>query len=292
MRPIHLSSIALVFIFIFLSACSKLSDKSLTGGMHPGGWLLSHGESVIPDLAQGIPLTCTSCHGEDFDGGTSIVSCKTCHLERSNACIICHGGVFDNSGAPPLSLSGDSSTIDPGVGAHTSHLAEASLSANVTCNECHFVPEYSFSDEHFGPDFHAEVIFGELADKNGGATYSFNNNTCSNTYCHGNFAGGYEANSPLWTDTGGLQDSCGSCHYVSGPNARDLGGKHKKHIERRNLDCYECHFATVDVSDTIVDLAQHIDGLSTVEFRLGGTWENQRCSDLDSGCHGGNKRWN
>ncbi len=284
-------SIPLFLLIAISTTCSKLTDNPITSRYHPDDWIASHGSQVTQDLADGDSSYCTFCHGEDLNGGTEDISCRACHLERSEACVPCHGGVIDDSGAPPFSLSGESSIANPGVGAHRVHLAGTAISTNVGCDQCHLVPEFSFSKDHFGSDMKAEVIFGALADRGGGAVYSFIDNTCSGIYCHGSFAGGYEDNTPLWTDAEGVQDSCGSCHYVSGPDAGVLGGRHRRHIERRGLGCFECHFATVDELNNIVGLDDHVNGINMVEFRLGGAWENQRCSNLDIACHRGNRKW-
>ena len=34
---------------------------------------------------------CASCHGADFSGGTSGVSCLSCHAAGPTACVTCHG---------------------------------------------------------------------------------------------------------------------------------------------------------------------------------------------------------
>lgn len=79
-------SIFLTFIFL-LSACNKATTSNDNGGVNPTGKSSviyyphseefkkkSHGEALFQDRAQ-----CMKCHGDDLKGGTSKVSCTTCH---------------------------------------------------------------------------------------------------------------------------------------------------------------------------------------------------------------------
>ena len=79
MRTYFIFSIALVVASTFWYSCSD--DKSpLPSTAHPESWSQTesrefHGKKV---LAAGFS-SCTSCHGTDFSGGESQVSCFTCH---------------------------------------------------------------------------------------------------------------------------------------------------------------------------------------------------------------------
>lgn len=60
------------------------SNGSLCHGerkIHPEGWALpeEHGAEAMADIAEGGFDGCRSCHGDDFAGGTSDVSCGSCH---------------------------------------------------------------------------------------------------------------------------------------------------------------------------------------------------------------------
>src|SRR4051812_16043784 len=64
---------------------------------------------------------CQKCHGTDFAGGAVGVSCQQCHSLQVVAsgvptCSSCHGS--DQSPAPPRDLSGNTSPLSRGVGAH------------------------------------------------------------------------------------------------------------------------------------------------------------------------------
>ena len=134
---------------------------------------------------------CTTCHGANYAGGVSSPSCNSCHKNSGGpeACNTCHGD-FTNPSliAPPRSLSNAIVTTDPSVGAHTIHLSGLTTANNVACNECHIVPASIYASGHFDNTPKAEVIFGSFTNSGvSKASYNFSTNTCSNTYCHGNF---------------------------------------------------------------------------------------------------------
>ncbi len=98
---------------------------------------------------------CAKCHGDDFGGGVSGVSCLSCHQEGPQTCTTCHG-------------------TPPATGAHASH-------DSVTCSTCHQVPERWDDRGHIvGDPAPAEVVLTALGT---GGTYA--TGTCSNIYCHG-----------------------------------------------------------------------------------------------------------
>lgn len=69
----------LIIIAIFLYSCSEKQD-SLRVGTHPEGWNNPqaeqfHAKVVLESGYEG----CQSCHGTDYKGGTSGISCYQCH---------------------------------------------------------------------------------------------------------------------------------------------------------------------------------------------------------------------
>jgi len=244
-------------------------------------------------------LLCADCHASVVDQFQQIIGldlhvngqidtlirdtavCDQCHGSGAEACTSCHGGVDNTTGAPPTGLRGETSTSQLAVGAHTIHLEGGSLADAFACSECHIVPTSLLSPGHWAPDSVAEMTFSALAT---GTSWDRTAATCSNNYCHGDFAGGYTGNAPVWT--GSNQAQCGSCHDA-GTTPSDLGGRHYRHVIQRSLSCYECHFSVVDVNDSIVGPDLHVDGTNNVAFRLGGTYNNGTCSGLNnSACHG------
>lgn len=160
---------------------------------------------------------CTTCHGGDLSGGTSGVSCLSCHPAGPTACVTCHGS-------------------GPTSNAHVQHAG-----ASVHCNECHVVPSSWDQDGHILHDgvaitTPAQVTFGaraalsiDPADRAGPPTWD--GATCTNVYCHGavlHAAGGTKT-APRWSDptpAGG----CTQCHGDPPPTANHA-----------RTDCATCH---------------------------------------------------
>ena len=171
---------------------------------------------------------CTSCHGGDFRGGTSGVSCVSCHSEGPTACVTCHGG-------------------GPRSNAHAIH-----ASKSVACAECHVVPSRWDDDGHIlhggvAITTPAKVTFGATAaltivaqDRSGPPTWD--GTTCTNVYCHGAVLGnaGGTTPAPRWDDPTPA-GRCDRCH----------GNPPPSHVRS---DCASCHPAT----------APHIDGVVQV----------------------------
>jgi hypothetical protein len=70
--------------FLFVSAlilvsCSK-KQETLEVGTHPADWNNPQSEQFHGlVVTQTGPASCQSCHGEEYEGGTSDISCYTCH---------------------------------------------------------------------------------------------------------------------------------------------------------------------------------------------------------------------
>lgn len=241
-------------------------------------------------------LKCTECHysvvdsslniksmSRHIDGGVDTLTrnpavCAVCHDNSAGSCIRCHGGIDDQTGAPPKGLRGETITTQRAVGAHSVHLSGNTMSNGFACTECHKVPATVTTAGHLAADSLAEMTWGPIT---GNATvWTRATNRCANSYCHGNFSGGKSANAPLWT--GSNQAACGSCHDV-GTNPSQLGGRHDKHVSGESIACYRCHNATVNSSNTITGKAVHINRQNTVQFSAGGNYTNGTCSSI--GCH-------
>jgi predicted CxxxxCH...CXXCH cytochrome family protein len=220
---------------LILSSCSKLRNDVLSpvqsqSVIHPVGWATPNSADFHGNYIKNRNYdltTCTSCHGNDFNGGTSEISCYKCHQGSNGtlACNTCHGSSMNP--APPKDLSGDSLTTEPGVGAHQSHLTSDGAFARVACSSCHLVPLAAGPGLHPGgskPSVFIDGLALTQTNVSGSQYYDdkmrtiapspvFNSQTleCSNTYCHGDFRGGNNF-SPKWNVVDGSQDSCGTCH--------------------------------------------------------------------------------
>ena len=176
---------------------------------------------------------CASCHGADFRGGASGVSCVSCHNEGPTACVTCHQG-------------------GPTSNAHSIHAGK-----HVACAECHVVPTNWDDDGHIVHDGVAittppKVTFGATAaltivpaDRSGPPTWD--GATCSNVYCHGAVLGnaGGTAHAPRWDDPTPA-GACDRCHGNPPPS-------------HARTDCTSCHPAS----------APHIDGIVQVGREAG-----------------------
>jgi predicted CxxxxCH...CXXCH cytochrome family protein len=204
---------------------------------------------------------CQKCHGGDFSGGTSGVSCNGCHKETPAGCTTCHG-------QPPSS------------GAHLMHTSDNSLRRGLDCSECHLKPTAWNDPGHIrdqngallpGP---AQVVFGPLASTptdERKAAPQWDGVRCTNVYCHGaafsdSFATLVE---PAWTG-GADAAACGTCHGV--PPANHFGGS-----------CQTCHAATIDASGKIIGPDRHIDGKITLGIDGNGTCTS--CHPNPGGAH-------
>jgi predicted CxxxxCH...CXXCH cytochrome family protein len=246
-----------------------LPAASQSVGVHPDGWASPasssfHGITIKDD---GWSMaTCKTCHGNDYKGGTTGVSCYTCHTGNAGPenCSTCHGS--STSPAPPQDLSGNTVNTARGVGAHQVHLVGTTYSKPATCAECHSIPGSVSTAGHIDGDNRAEVMMTNyLANLTTGGgsvvpspSYNYTTFACSNTYCHGTFKNGNAANAPTWNDPSAA--ACGTCH--GNPNAATTaekalpGGTH----ESVSTACYVCHGGVVDASMKFVDASKHIDG--------------------------------
>ena len=224
---------------------------------------------------------CKQCHGENYGGQLASPTCLTCHSEDNGpeACNTCHGDFSDPSNiAPPQGTNNETSTTSAAVGAHQVHLYGITISENVPCSECHAVPSQFASEGHIDETGNAEVIFGNYENYNdslGAPTYNFEEMTCENSYCHGNFKfiipPGVEVVgnnfSPNWTTIDGSQAKCGTCHGEIGANGELVTPMPKGHFGNYTItECAVCHGKVVDSEGNIVDKTLHINGKSDVDF--------------------------
>jgi predicted CxxxxCH...CXXCH cytochrome family protein len=242
--------------------------------VHPDGWLTKastgfHGKEI---QRQSWSLKgCIACHGASYNGGTSGVSCLTCHYTTSAAenCTACHGTSGVNA-APPFDLSGNTARTARGVGAHQVHLAGGTWSARVQCNACHVVPTTVIASGHLDGVAGAEVRLDTVTFRAVGQQYEFwSTGRCDNTYCHGNFTNGKGLISMLWTDVTGTSAACGTCHgdtTLADPEDRarpktiSQGGTHPNKGAFGTTKCSNCHGNVVDANLNFVDKSKHVDG--------------------------------
>lgn len=160
-------------------------------------------------------------------------------------------------------------TLPPEIstGSHTKHLEALGLSAGLgatpggpgRCTVCH---NYVGSDGLLGcasvchnrGDLHVNhqievkfppTTYGSSAVYNGTPQPGTGFSTCSNTYCHGNFAGSGLNATPTWGNV--ESGTCGTCH--AGTSGRSNSGdgtnqSHYIHVDRHGYACDLCHYDT------------------------------------------------
>lgn len=169
-------------------------------------------------------------------------------------CVRCHGGMLDQSGAPPLDAHG--ATSSAAVGAHQAHLG-----AGVACAACH--RGVSLTDVGFPGhgDGAADVDFDAVAiDPSGVASpaYDASTHTCSNVYCHGASTiptadrGPDFATTTAWTAPPGSIAGCGACHLA--PSSIHGGAL-------TDADCATCHATSVGTSGALLPQGGHLNGV-------------------------------
>jgi predicted CxxxxCH...CXXCH cytochrome family protein len=204
----------------------------------PGGIASNAGETgrVAPSM-KSLYGSCSNiiCHGQGSPtwGATaaapvngfpySASTCGKCHSESGT---VTAATPFYSTAIPKVTAN-----TDPKVGAHTAHLASTtdSLSANITCNDCHNVTAMNSAGHMNGS---TTPVWGALATGLKGSstglprstpTYSTTNRTCSNTYCHGDTLTGGTQTSPSWDNPASHLPStisaagCGMCHGFPPP---------------------------------------------------------------------------
>ena len=279
-----LIKILLISIFlVYFAGCSKLNTD-----IPPAPQITTHKDGIkdpaspnfhgnLVRLNQWDMRPCQQCHAADYSGGIAEASCLTCHVfpKGPEACNTCHGDFSDISIiAPPRDIDKNTETDSVGVGAHVKHLYDNQRGSNIPCASCHRVPQVVYDPGHVDTDLPADIIFGELAIKNLGvnSSYNYDNATCSEVYCHGNweflkdssaYQFAYTSDkitgnnvSVIWNQVDGTQAECGSCHNLP-PEG---------HMEAQLSYCGTCHSGIVDENGEIVDSLRykHLNGEKNV----------------------------
>lgn len=301
-KPSHLLFSAL--LALALGGCGDRNDEALilSESGHPSDWVKTHNTSARANVG-----SCTDCHGENYDGGISRVSCTSqsaisgfsCHFSSPAAnltgCLSCHG----------VAPSGPFGTSAPNrKAAHTKHTALA----GVVCDTCHLNAGFGTPD-HVRADAAGGRRSATVASS---ASFPFVYNadgTCSNVSCHGGKV------TPAWTDSLAIvaddNSICLKCHeqgtapgtpqYNSFYSGRFAGtvpatNTHTSHLGRGAF-CTDCHNI-----GTLTNFQKHFGGISTKSFtapdatigssptKIGTyTINTKTCSNV--ACHAFNAEW-
>ncbi len=226
------STIGLLLILAGCSSPNSKSDFDPDKGVHPAGWY--PGGHMTAALNSGVS-SCADCHGADYRGGISGVSCRRCHINKvpgSFSCAECHGFPPNGSAFPNT------------AGTHAFHQFP-----NVYCTACH----YNIIGTSLHDNGVANVIFDPTfqAETGGAPSYDTGTQTCVNVSCHGGQV------TPNWfTGTISLTDTtqCSLCHqYAVAQYNSYYSGQHQMHLVDVGAVCTDCHdparLATVHFND-------------------------------------------
>ncbi len=151
-KSVILTGLFLVSFLLVIGGCtSSTNDKSVfSEGEHPVGWLPAGHKAA----AQADPAVCQECHGDDYAGGISNVSCTRCHLGGYNAVhpvewgtsvVLNHGSYVAAHGADACANAVCHGTTLTGVDQSGPSCTSASchISSPVEftdCTSCHGIP--------------------------------------------------------------------------------------------------------------------------------------------------------
>jgi predicted CxxxxCH...CXXCH cytochrome family protein len=271
----------LVTLVTLLVGCGDL------GRHHPDGFGAGalHGAALKQQTED-----CRTCHGADLTGGTDddadAPSCDSCHdpvqptAWRSD-CTFCHGGVENDTGAPPRNLDG-TDQVGP-FPVHTIHVTGSALANAYDCNQCHTKAIDVLSPGHVFDDTpgEAENDYGNGLSPQ--TSFALADRTCSNNYCHGD---GRADNGTIAAQQGPV--ACDGCHAVATGNPAGwaaMSGGHPNHLAIAGVSCADCHAATTTDSTSITDVARHIDGARDVAFTTPGFAFDASAHTCTGSCH-------
>lgn len=251
-------------------------------GVHPPDYPLPevHGS----DLRLG-ELDCRFCHGNDLSGVPPTPSCDTCHtpaepLAWRSDCTFCHGGVENDSGAPPKNLDGSLSSAGSAFPAHDAHV-RTSLTTQLDCVECHVKAVDVLSVGHVFDDTPGVAEVDLAGGRSPRGTYD-RATGCASLYCHGD---GQSDNGSLASTDPPM--SCESCHAGASSPAVDLdamSGLHGLHVSN-GAGCQDCHQATTADGQMIATPSLHINGQRDHAFSAPGFSYDQSAQTCTGTCH-------
>jgi predicted CxxxxCH...CXXCH cytochrome family protein len=201
---------------------------------------------------------CQKCHGDDFSGGATGVSCLSCHRGVGGlpsdlmsspgvpACAACHGSA-------------------PASGKHKSHVDGGLLAKQFDCSTCH--PDHQKDQDPLAHAFAADgslrvgpaqvSLTGQAAftpttgARSGPPTWDASARTCSNVYCHGATFSDSAAvtNSPGWYSA--PRPASQTCTFCHGTPPNGAGGTR----------CSNCHHSVVNAQASLIRTDLHLDGI-------------------------------
>lgn len=245
---------------------TKPSTHTTTGADNAPVCASCH-NTTTPNLATPFSEWFTNSPAGSFNGtAPGCYNASMCHGNVETSCDACHSTAAT---VPFKSMSGETATTDVKVGAHVKHLSTATLSANVSCSECHTVPTSALAAGTHRNNAN-DIVFGTLA-KTGTLTptYTAATGVCANTYCHGTTLSGGTNKSPIWNQTG-YNAGCGTCHGFPPPAPH-----------AQSSDCNSCHSSNIHINGSL-----EVSGGASHDFPNPGSLHKSAANGTDCiGCH-------
>jgi predicted CxxxxCH...CXXCH cytochrome family protein len=173
--------------------------------------------------------------------------------EGGGGCTTCHGGVDNQTGAPPKAVSGN--PADPAIGAHTAHVVALPVTTSAGCSVCH-----GANPGHSGHnDSTVQIdLTGLAAGTDTPVTPVWDPGTFTCTvYCHGVTLTDGADTTPSWGQTSLAGAPCGSCHgyppvsvsphtagMTSCSGCHENTGHHIDGTLQVSVGCTSCHGGT------------------------------------------------
>ncbi len=271
-------SVCFFMLFISLGGCSERNDQAAfdTNTGHANDWLpAGHMAAARSDSG-----SCSTCHGGDFEGGISRISCTLCHLGGPTT-------VHPSDWVPMYSTHGPYVKTNGTSACSSQYCHGPSLTgvadSGPSCTSCHMGGAMQI---------HPAAWLGDACSNHGSYAYTNGTAGCANAACHGANLGGVSQSGPSCTQCHNPIPDSNQCNYCHGlpPNGTaypNNAGKHAKHMQLNGVSCGTCHNRSCD---------QHANGIVEVSIdpvynaRTGIASFNtsssaKTCSEIS--CHGG-----
>lgn len=266
-----------VFAMPLLTGCGDANTPVIFDpdtGQHPAGWYPS-GHAIV---ARANLNSCAECHGAQFNGGISGVSCLRCHgadaLANGFSCSTCHGQ-------------------PPATGSHSQHVFSF-----VYCFDCHGDPFIRNTHDNGQINISISPLY---YSKNLVASYA--PSACSNVRCHGGpktqdlaQAGATPPRyTPTTTDPWGstltVDPKCQPCHVYGAADYNSYySGQHYVHVYEEDYNCVSCHDRTLLAVNHFTYLnTATIEGPASATIYSMYQYNGVTCGN--PGCHEGGRRW-
>lgn len=240
------------------SSCHK--DRGRGTAFHANGAIelnidTPYGGSYTGSTAPGSGYgNCSSvyCHS-DGKATPSTYASPRWGSAGSAACGTCHGANAYNT---------------PASSPHAKHVSDAA-GYKFACSKCHDSVVEATVDSTTWPSIKSRTLHVNKnrdvqIDSWAGGSYTTSSG-CSATYCHSRGtnigAGPYTQNAnQAWSGS----TSCSSCHAGTGTgpaytNGSPKANSHNKHVVTKGFVCVDCHSATVNSSNLIIDGSKHVN---------------------------------